>query len=108
MTLFIAPDGTVRAVACADLAAIAAEIGDVTTRRASHVLPCHPAKRIAFRMIRFAVGERGRVAAWCRTWKGSWGVRFADSPHVVRFTHADRGECIKWEIAELNKNFSGA
>lgn len=104
-TLFISPDGTIRAVACNDLASIAAEIGTVETRRASHVLPAHPVKRAMFRMIRLAVGERGRVAEWCRGWSGAWQVRFADSPRVVRFTHASRAECIHWEVEQLEAQF---
>lgn len=100
-SLFIAPDGTVRAVACSELEAITREIGTVQTRRASHVLPAHPVKRAAFRLIRLAVGERGRVAEWCRQWRGPWQVRFADSPQVVRFTHASRAHCIRWEIQQL-------
>ncbi len=105
-SLFIAPDGTVRAVACDDLAAIAAEIGTVTTRRASHVLPCHPVKRLAFRLIRFAVGERGHIAEWCRQWRGPWQVRFAESPRIVRFIHAERRQAIAWEIETLNQGFA--
>lgn len=105
-SLFIAPDGTVRAVMCADLAEIASEIGTVETRRASHVLPCHPIKRIAFRLIRLAVGERGRVAEWCRQWRGPWQVRFADDPRRVVFTHASRRHAIEWEIEQLEKQYA--
>lgn len=101
-SLFIAPDGTVRAVACSELEAITREIGTVQTRRASHVLPAHPVKRAAFRLIRLAVGERGRVAEWCRQWRGPWQVRFEDSPHVVRFTSHNRQAAIAWEIQQLN------
>lgn len=105
-SLFIAPDGTIRAVACNDLEAIAREVGTVTTRRASHVLPCHPFKRFAFRLIRFAVGERGRLAEWCRQWRGPWQVRFADDPRQVVFTHPSRRECINWEVQTINQGFS--
>lgn len=35
-----------------------------------------------------------------------WEVRFIDNPDQVAFTHPSRGECIKWEVAELNRRFT--
>ena len=80
--------------------------GNVQRRRASHVVPAHPVKRFAFRVIRFFVGERGHIAEWCRSWYGPWQVRFAETPHKVEFTQQSRRVCIEWEIKQLNERFS--
>jgi len=79
-------------------------IGSVTMKRASHVWPCHPVKRTAFRVLRSLFGERGRVAEWCRQWRGPWEVRFATNIHRVVFSHPSRRVCIEWEIDQLNGN----
>ena len=84
MKAWVNPDGTVHMVANDDFPLEA--VGIVEKRRASHVVPVHPVKRMAFRALRFFVGERGRIAAWCRSWQGPWQVRFADQPRVVVFT----------------------
>ena len=98
--LTIAPDGTIRAVK--NEAIPFDEFGQVTTRRASHILPCHPLKRLAFRVLRFLFVERGRVATWTRHWRGPWQVTFADAPHFVVFAHPSRRVCVDWEIQTLN------
>lgn len=102
--LHIANDGTIRAVANDDFPFEV--LGVVDTRRASHVWPCHPRKRFAFRLLRALFGERGRVASWCRSWRGPWEVRFANNPHRVVFSHPSRRVCIAWEIQHLNKKLS--
>jgi len=35
-----------------------------------------------------------------------WEVRFTEQPDQVVFTHPSRGECIKWEVSELNRRFT--
>lgn len=102
--LFFLPDGTVRAVY--DDSLPLAAIGTVTKHRASHVLPCHPIKRAAFRVLRAVFGERGKVADYCRGWKGPWEVRFTETPHLVSFTHKSRRVCIAFEVRTLNERFS--
>jgi hypothetical protein len=42
------------------------ELGKVKTRRASHVEPYTRRYRIAFHMLRFLFGEKGRVSDWTR------------------------------------------
>jgi hypothetical protein len=103
-TVWINPDGSVHMVANDDFPLEA--VGIAEKRRASHVVPAHPVKRLAFRVIRFVVGERGRIAAWCRSWYGPWQVRFADNPHVVVFTAQSRRVCIQWEIKQLNERLA--
>ncbi len=77
-------------------------VGPITVRRASHIWPAHPVKRTAFRVLRSLFGERGRVAQWCRTWRGPWQVRFAASKSIVSFQHPSRRVCVDWEINQLN------
>ncbi|TAK93380.1 hypothetical protein EPO05_07175 [Patescibacteria group bacterium] len=102
--LTIAPDGTIRAVK-SDIFPLD-EFGQITTRRASHVWPCHSWKRFAFRLLRFLFRERGHVAAWCRHWRGPWEVRFTERPNVVVFTHPSRRVCLDWEIQRLNERLA--
>lgn len=104
MKAWINPDGTTHMVANDDFPLAA--LGNVTTRRASHIWPVHPFKRLAFRVLRFAFGERGRIAVWCRSWYGPWSVRFADNPGVVVFTAQSRRVCLEWERNELEKRFA--
>lgn len=104
--LYIAPDGTVSAIADETAQDIAAKLGDPVKARASHVLPANPIKRFTFRVIRSVVGERGKVADWCRSWRGPWQVRFASNPRMVSFQHASRRVCIRWEINQLERRFA--
>ncbi len=50
------------------------ELGEVITRRASHVEPADWAWRVAFTVLRFIFPDTGRVAAWTRTWACRWRV----------------------------------
>lgn len=107
--LFFNPDGTVKHVL--NDAMPLDGIGAVTKRRASHVWPVHPVKRAAFRALRSLFGERGRVAVWCRQWRGPWEVRFIDPLNhrrigAVVFSHPSRRVCIDWEIKELNRKLA--
>ena len=104
MKAWVNPDGTVHMVANDDFPLEA--VGIVEKRRASYVWPVHPIKRLAFVGLRLLFGERGCVAAWCRSWYGPWQVRFADNPHVVVFTAQSRRVCIAWEIKQLNQRLS--
>lgn len=106
-TLYITPDGTIRAVGGNGVDRLPLdEFGQITRRRASHVWPVHPVKRIAFRILRAVFGERGHIAEWCRHWYGPWEVRFAETPHLVQFTAQSRRVCIEWEISQLNERLA--
>lgn len=78
------------------------KLGAVTVRRASHILPAHPLKRLAFRFVRFIFSDTEWPAVWARHWRGPWQVRFAASPNRVAFAHLSRRVCIDWEIQQLN------
>lgn len=68
-------------------------------RRVSHILPVHPVKRLAFRFLRMTFGERGRVAAWTRSWKGPWQASIIGSHRY--FSHMSRRVCLEWERAVI-------
>lgn len=71
-------------------------------RRLSHIWPVHPVKRLAFRLVRWFVGDTGRVATWTRRWSGPWQVRLIEHGNIVAFTHSNRRECVRWEHAWFN------
>src|ERR1035437_3484419 len=50
------------------------ELGEVITRRASHVEPASRYERWAFTVLRFLFPETSKAAAWTRTWKCLWRV----------------------------------
>lgn len=104
--LFVSPTGGIQCVADDRAEAIARTLGSTSKRRASHVLPEHPGKQIAFVILRKLFGETGRIADWCRRWRGPWEVRFAKTPHRVEFRHPSRRVCIHWEVQQLNKGFA--
>jgi hypothetical protein len=97
--------GGIQAVANETAEAIAAKLGDPVKTRASHVLPANPIKRAAFRVIRFFSGDNGRVAQWCRNWRGPWLV-YWKGDRKPSFGHVSRRVCIKWEISQLERRFA--
>jgi len=54
------------------------DLGDVTTRRASWIVPESLPLRWLFRMLRLA-GDESRLAAWTRTWRCRWMVDLSPS-----------------------------
>ena len=85
---------------------IFAELGEVVTARASHVLPTNWWYRQVFRFLRQTFGERGRVAEWTRCWDTEWLVDTRPTAGVVlpqRFKN--RQDAIEAEVAFLNDWF---
>jgi hypothetical protein len=83
-------------------------IGEITTKRGSHVVPDRFWLRLAFRTIRFCVPDTSRLAAWTRTWACLWRVDTSPVGGPIlanRFT--DRQVAITAEIQFLNKFFLG-
>jgi hypothetical protein len=77
-------------------------------KRASHVEPLKLWQAYAFRLLRKAFGDEGRVANWTRDWKCQWIVdcRPINGPlHPQVFSN--RAEAIEFEILWLNRNFLG-
>jgi hypothetical protein len=105
--IHIKPDGSIVAVKTVAVDEVLSGFVHYSDfRRASHILPCNLAKRIAFQLFRLLFGERGQIADWCRNWRGPWQVTWAENLHQIVFKHSSRKACIKWEIAELNKKLS--
>lgn len=75
--------------------------GDVTVTRASHILPVHPIKRLAFKTLRSLFGERGRVAAYTRSWVGPWESIIINTNK--RFSHPSRRVCLDWERRQIEE-----
>lgn len=84
---------------------IFAELGEVVTRRASHVEPEQFWLRIAFRFLR-VFGDKTRVAEWTRNWRCVWLVdtRPVGGP-VLEGRWLNRQAAIDAEIEFLNDWF---
>ena len=90
----------------ADEAVDSHAFGVPVRRRASHIWPAQPVKRLAFRCLRRIFADRGPVAAWTRTWQGAWQVRWADDAKHVAFAHPSRRTCLEWERSKLNQRLN--
>jgi len=99
VTLSIRPDGSVQFI---DPAAGQFVEGNVSKRRASHVLPAGRVRCAAFILLRWCFGETGAVSDWTRGWKGSWVVQIVDGPHAGPF--AKRQAAIDWEVDWIERN----
>lgn len=49
------------------------ELGNVVTKRASHVEPVEPLARLAFHFLRL-FGDKNRIADWTRKWRVGWRI----------------------------------
>lgn len=100
------------------------EIGETTTRRASHVEPVDFWFRILFHTLRF-FGDKNRIAEWTRHWRCLWRVNTKPvGGPILAWKHvypdagwkypagegiafwADRREAIEAEIKFLNNWFA--
>lgn len=76
------------------------ELGPVTVRRVSRIVPVNLFKRAAFYLLRWTCGERGKAAAWTRTWHGPFRVRmFVGGAYTAK----TRREAVEWEIKQVNE-----
>lgn len=92
MSILIKPDGSIEFVG--DEPTLEA-LGHAVKRRASRIVPVAMGKRIAFRVLRFVFGDRGRVADWTRRWRGPWRATIIGKPWT--FTARTREACLAWE-----------
>ena len=76
--------------------------GNAVTRRASNVLPFGITKQIAFKALRRVFGDKGRVSAWTRRWRGPQIVEIIDGPTLGPF-HS-RTEALVREVLWLENN----
>jgi hypothetical protein len=98
-TILIRPDGRIEY--CGDDGAGLAA-GKVTKRRASHVVPVAPWRRLAFLALRAVCSDESRLSAWTRTWRGPWRVEILGGP--VGGPFAERARAIEWELNWLRRN----
>lgn len=83
---------------------------ETTKHRFSEIVPVNPVKRAAFRALRWAFGEEGRVAEWTREWRCKWECVILRGPAKgKRVRMESRQLLIEWE-GEVWKDarFSGA
>lgn len=105
MTIIIKADGTIKFLESKEINLDG--IGAQTRCRASRIMPYHPAKWIAFDLLRYLFGETGRVAAWTRTWKGPWIAillpPYTGSSADNSFVSMSRQDCLSWEREQLEE-----
>ena len=94
----VGPDGCLRTLGGDNLPLEG--LGVVHKRRASHILPLNNPKRAVFRLLRRVFGEKGRVAAWTRTWRGPWEAHILATGE--RFVSWNRQSCLDWEHSTIN------
>jgi hypothetical protein len=64
------------------------ELGEVVTRRASHVEPVNIILRVLFHILRTVVSDKSAAAAWTRVWPCLWRVNTAPvGGPVLRLKH---------------------
>ncbi len=78
-----------------------------STRRASWVVPAGLPERIVWRLLRALFGDHGKVAAWCRAWRGAWVVdlRLSGGPVVSGFSC--RASALRYEESWVLRRLSG-
>ena len=105
LTVTINEDGTLEYLKT-DSCDILLELGEVVTRRASHVEPADFWTRLWFHVVRRFVTDKSAVAAWTRGWSCMW--RIDTSPvggPILPGRYKNRQEAIDAEIAFLNDWF---
>lgn len=76
---------------------IFAEMGEVVTRRASHVEPETFWLRVAFHILRTVVSDKSRIAEWTRSWTCMWRVNTAPvGGPILRWKHTDNWRAKVW------------
>jgi hypothetical protein len=82
-----------------------ASLGTVQRKRISHIRPVDQPKRALFILLRRLFGDRGRVAAWTRTWEGPWEVQFIHQPEWRCAVFFDRNNAVDWELTMAEELF---
>lgn len=86
-----------------DSADIFLELGDVVTRRASHVEPLHLGYRVVFHILRM-FGDDTKIAQWTRDWPVVWRVNLAPiGGEVLPEVFLDRKKAIDYEVKHVNR-----
>jgi len=99
LRLVVKEDGTIEQIVSEEMLKLD---GAETVRRASNVLPLGIPKRVAFKALRRVFGDKGRVSAWTRRWRGPQIVEIIDGPTLGPF-HS-RTEALVREVLWLENN----
>jgi hypothetical protein len=76
------------------------ELGEVITRRASHVEPAPRYTRWAFTVLRTLFSDTSKVAAWTRTWRCLWRVNTKPvGGPILRLKHIN--PATPWPVEDL-------
>ena len=99
---FIADLSTGDAVYLVTEAAATLDLG-AQPKRASHVIPRNFALRGLFFLLRYWLGDKGRMSDFTRTWKCAWIVdtRPVGGP-ILPTIYYDRKQAINAEVVFLN------
>lgn len=100
-TITILPTGEVQFLG--DIPPVDLPLGKMRRQRVSTILPLTATKRCAFKLLRLLFGERGRVAAWTRTWQCEWRVTILATRQSAVFE--TREDAIRWEIGILEASY---
>lgn len=80
-------------------------IGQVNTQRASHVEPDNLPLRLAFHVLRFIFGDKGRMSEVTRHWPCQWRVNVSPlGGPILAGRWQNRQAAIEAEIVWLNSN----
>jgi hypothetical protein len=96
-SITINPDGTVEFLG--DTCPVDLPLSNPIKRRVSTIQPLNAWKRRAFLFLRYVCSDRGRVAAYTRTWSGPWTAVILATGQT--YTAQSRADCIAWEIEQL-------
>lgn len=84
-------------------------IEGAVTARASHVYPRNVVLRTLFRILRFWLGDKGRMSDFTRSWDCEWIVDTTPVGGPILSTiYYDRKQAINAEVVFLNQFFTEA
>ena len=87
----------------------APQIDGAVVSRASHVYPRNFILRTVFRILRFWLGDKGRMSEFTRSWKCEWIIDTRPvGGQVLPTVYYDRKQAINAEVVYLNKFFTEA
>ena len=102
---FVVDDSTGDAVYLVTEAAASLQLG-ASPQRASHVIPRNFVLRGLFFLLRYWLGDKGRMSDFTRSWKCAWIIdtRPVGGP-ILPTIYYDRKQAINAEVAYLNQLF---
>lgn len=80
------------------------DMGNVTTRRASHVVPIDNKLRAIFYFLRKLFGEKGWMAEFTRLWPCRWLIDLRPVGGPIMAPYRNRKNAIRAEVRWLNEH----